>query len=271
MRRERGFTLVELLVIISILSVLLSILAPTLNRSKELVRRAVCASHMKNTIHAALSYAGESREALPISQYLDSAGTEHWTYSFDIRKRWPGPPFQEPLGIGLCVAAGYLPSGELGSSMHCPSLNTTYVESKGGQSPTNWHSMNVDKPNWWAGLGCGWWNSTQAEGNYSRRLIAGYHYRSPSWWRTHGKKHLRSSNAPANSVIYSDVLDPRFGGQYGHKDGYNVTRIDGSGRYVGVTPEQVEAVAMANGSPNTDGYADATSDEKIMELFELYP
>ena len=266
-RRGQGFTLVELLVIVAIISLLLSILAPTLTRSKELVRRTICASHSKSTIHACLGYAGESREALPISQYRDSAGVEHWTYSFDIRKRWPGPPFQEPLGIGLTVSTGYLSSEQLGDLMHCPSLDTSGVVGKGGQPPTTWHSMNVDKPNWWAGLGCGWWNS----GDYSRRLITSYHYRAPSWWRTHDRKHLRSSGPPSSTAVYSDVLDPRFGGQYCHKEGYNVIRIDGSGRFVGVTPLEVEALAMANGSPNTDGYADPPGDEKIMELFELYP
>jgi len=62
---RRAFTLVELLIIISILSLLMSILVPTLSRSKELARRVVCASHIRALISACLTYAGEHRERLP--------------------------------------------------------------------------------------------------------------------------------------------------------------------------------------------------------------
>ena len=45
-RRMRGFTLIELLVVIAIISLLVSILIPSLKRAKELARRAVCASNL---------------------------------------------------------------------------------------------------------------------------------------------------------------------------------------------------------------------------------
>lgn len=45
--RSRGFTLVELLVVISIISLLLAILMPSLKRARELARKVVCSSQLK--------------------------------------------------------------------------------------------------------------------------------------------------------------------------------------------------------------------------------
>jgi prepilin-type N-terminal cleavage/methylation domain-containing protein/prepilin-type processing-associated H-X9-DG protein len=47
MPREKGFTLVELLVVISIIALLLSILMPSLNRARVLARRVACQAQLK--------------------------------------------------------------------------------------------------------------------------------------------------------------------------------------------------------------------------------
>ena len=46
-RPLRGFTLIELLVVIAIISLLASILMPSLKRSRELAKRVVCSSNMR--------------------------------------------------------------------------------------------------------------------------------------------------------------------------------------------------------------------------------
>ena len=45
--RSRGFTLIELLVVIAIISLLASILMPSLQRTRNLARRVTCASNLK--------------------------------------------------------------------------------------------------------------------------------------------------------------------------------------------------------------------------------
>ena len=60
-----GFTLVELLVVISIIALLLSILLPSLNRARSLARRVVCSSQMHSSMLGILTWATDNNNKLP--------------------------------------------------------------------------------------------------------------------------------------------------------------------------------------------------------------
>jgi len=62
---HRGFTLVELLVIIAILALLAAILFPVFAQAREAARRCTCASNLKQLGMAFMMYAGDYDETLP--------------------------------------------------------------------------------------------------------------------------------------------------------------------------------------------------------------
>lgn len=66
MRRQarNGFTLIELLVVIAIISLLVSILLPSLQNAKELARNVVCKTHLKEIGLASQYYAHDYEGAI---------------------------------------------------------------------------------------------------------------------------------------------------------------------------------------------------------------
>src|SRR5262245_43214704 len=63
--RRRGFTLVELLVVIGIIALLVGILLPALNKAREAANRARCAANMRSAVQALHVYLSESKGWLP--------------------------------------------------------------------------------------------------------------------------------------------------------------------------------------------------------------
>ncbi|MHC4887889.1 MAG: type II secretion system protein, partial [Planctomycetota bacterium] len=64
MGRQRGFTLVELLVVVAIIAILMAILMPALNRAREQGKRAACLNNCKQLALAWSIYADENDDKI---------------------------------------------------------------------------------------------------------------------------------------------------------------------------------------------------------------
>jgi len=73
--KRKGFTLVELLVVIGIIALLISILLPSLNRARETANRVKCASNLRQIGQALQLYANDNKGTFPRTRYSEGAYT----------------------------------------------------------------------------------------------------------------------------------------------------------------------------------------------------
>ena len=68
MRKHKAFTLIELLVVVAIITLLISILLPSLGRARELARRVKCASNLRSIGQAMYIYANDNYGQFPATE-----------------------------------------------------------------------------------------------------------------------------------------------------------------------------------------------------------
>jgi prepilin-type N-terminal cleavage/methylation domain-containing protein/prepilin-type processing-associated H-X9-DG protein len=95
---RRGFTLVELLVVIGIVAVLLAILLPTLGKARREANRAFCLNNLRNMQLAQVQYANDN------AGYLVQAGLGHGGTAVDESITWVNTLQQYYRGSNLTDA-----------------------------------------------------------------------------------------------------------------------------------------------------------------------
>jgi prepilin-type N-terminal cleavage/methylation domain-containing protein len=92
---RRGFTLVELLVVIGIIAVLIAVLLPALSQAREQARRTVCLNNVRQLVTATLIYANENDQTLP------DAGSSNSPLEAPLAPRtWTLPAYTPMPGLG---------------------------------------------------------------------------------------------------------------------------------------------------------------------------
>ena len=61
----RGFTLIEILVVVAIIALLIAVLLPSLQRAREQSRRVTCGTNLRTCYQALMFYAQASSDFLP--------------------------------------------------------------------------------------------------------------------------------------------------------------------------------------------------------------
>jgi prepilin-type N-terminal cleavage/methylation domain-containing protein len=100
-QRNRGFSLVEILVVVAIVMVLLAFLFPVVTMARETARRTVCVSNLHQIGLACQAYAGDNRSYFPYGA---------------------GSVSPDPL-IPKVVAPGYIENPRI---LYCPSARYNY-------------------------------------------------------------------------------------------------------------------------------------------------
>ena len=104
-RRASGLTLIELLVVLAIISVMLSMLFPAIQRVRESANRAMCQSNLYQLAAAMQGYA-EVHESIPFPALPGHTGgwtiavlpfMEQWSLEKKLRQRPLHPPEDLPL------------------------------------------------------------------------------------------------------------------------------------------------------------------------------
>ncbi|HYE01606.1 MAG TPA: hypothetical protein VD963_00070 [Phycisphaerales bacterium] len=115
-RRGRGFTLIDLLVSLSVITLLIGLLLPSLGLVRETTRRLVCASNVRQLALGLAMYAEDNRAALPVTVHATAVGeVAEPPVQMTMKVRTPGPDWD---GLGLLYTLEYLPAPGV---FYCPS------------------------------------------------------------------------------------------------------------------------------------------------------
>lgn len=205
-RLRSGFTLLDILISISIVGILLGVLLPSLTNVNETARRVACRSNVRQIGVALSMYASSSRGELPTSIFRTSrsipGSANEPQNMLTLRlspERKPDDAWNPWDGLGLLASSEYLNAGKI---FYCPSHK--------GDHPYRKYAAV--------------WNSAEYE------LVGNYHYRGigprgiprngqPVTWTS-----ILDQIEPSSSALIVDGLRTRA--DVNHAQGLNIFRAD---------------------------------------------
>ena len=128
-----GFSLVELLIVIAIISLLVTIAVPSLSKAKEQARRSVCLANVRRLAIAANTYAAKYDDSLPPHRLPKNRDGSVYVNEYGRQKpRWPwflhedaGPVIEKSR---YATDAEFQAATEMSNdNFICPSMNDEYA------------------------------------------------------------------------------------------------------------------------------------------------
>ena len=126
MRSRRGFTLLELLVVLAIIAVLMGLLLPAVQKVREAASRIRCANNLKQ-FGLAMHGHHDARGYLPpgITTWMNGEDAAHTGFTYMLPYLEQDSVFQQiDLKQQWYAAANYVPVGAEIPLMYCPSNRT---------------------------------------------------------------------------------------------------------------------------------------------------
>ena len=148
---SRGFSVVELLVVLGIIATLLAVLMPTVGRAREASRRVSCLSNVRQLTAAALTYAADNDDVLPeacstntFESLLSPVG--------QVKPAWSPATMIGGSGADVMPTIGKLLDGYLSGRREvwrCPSAPEESFVLSGPDPLGGWRPPNQFKPNYY--------------------------------------------------------------------------------------------------------------------------
>jgi prepilin-type N-terminal cleavage/methylation domain-containing protein len=243
----RGFSLLELLVVMSITSLLAGLLLPALSSVREHANKVLCGSNQRQLGQAITMYAGSRRYQIPNASVLDEQepnpamlarlriGSQQNSSVEDSDFEDSPMPIPEPLQDTTWDGLGHLYRWH-----YCAEPKIYYCPSHEGE-----HTLEECSELW-------------NEERITEDLFGNYHYVGHKDWRT-GDRHslLRGEKL----ILITDGL--RTKSDYSHGVGYNQLRGDGSVRWIDDVVTRTQLALL----PPTDGDGLRDLDDLIYDIF----
>ena len=207
-----GFSLLELLVVLSITSLLTGLLMPTLSSARESARRVACGAHQREIGHAISMYAGDHRGRIPVARVLDQLNPDPTELSlarhaYDQDAILPSADFARRTVPRPLSDDNWDALGRLKKWHYCDTPDCFYCPSHEGD-----HQLSA--------LADEWYDGTRTSND---ALYTNYQYVGHKDWRTGQRRRLLEGS---RLVLATDSLRTR--GDFSHGTGMNMLLGDGS-------------------------------------------